>query len=289
MKKKKTLPTHSGFVSINDRRVHWEYYGKKQREVVCLLNGLAMSTESWQPFLPFLMDEYDVLLYDYLGQGQSSCVDEPYYIPTFCNHLRLILDTLEIGHIHLMGISYGGFVALDFARLHQERLNTLTLSGILLSHETLFQMYQELSLRFYRTAPEGFDLYTHYMYEKIFGESFVTSAFENLERMRKNFHDRYKDRIHCLIRLTEAQNPFFEQLDSNLTGYRGIAIPTLIMVGSEDRVILPPVQRKICNILPNTQFDIISDAGHVVYLEKSAIFFQRLKDFMKLKANVTSN
>ena len=242
-----------------------------------------MSTESWQPFLPHVLDEYDVLLYDYLGQGQSSCEDEPYFIPSLCNYLRLILDSLEIKQIHLMGISYGGFVALDFARLYQERLNTLTLSGILLTHEMLFQMYQELSLRFYRSGPEGFDLYTHYMYEKIFGESFVTSASEHLAHMRENFHNRYKDRVHCLIRLTEAQNPFFEQLETNIKGYRRIKIPTLIMVGAEDRVILPPVQRKICDILPDTRFDMIPDAGHVVYLEKPKIFFEKLKSFMLVK------
>ena len=34
-------------------------------------------------------------------------------------------------------------------------------------------MYEDISLRFYRSWPEVFELYTHYMYEKIFGESFV--------------------------------------------------------------------------------------------------------------------
>ena len=34
-------------------------------------------------------------------------------------------------------------------------------------------MYEAISLRFYRVGPERFDLYTHYLYEKIFGEPFV--------------------------------------------------------------------------------------------------------------------
>lgn len=280
MNKQRIASDFSGFVTAKNRQIYWEYFGRKEREVVCLLNGLAMSTKSWQPFLLRLTEEYDVLLYDYLGQGQSSCKDEPYFIPSFCDHLSLILDTQTIEKIHLMGISYGGFVALDFARLYQERLHTLTLAGILLSHEELFQMYQELSLRFYRAGPEGFTLYTHYMYEKIFGESFVRSAKENLERMREGFHDSYKDRVHSLIRLTEAQVPFFAELDSNLDGYRSIKTPTLIMMGAEDRVILPEVQRKICNIIPNTRFEIITDAGHVVYLEKPEQFFGMLKEFI---------
>ncbi len=72
-----------------------------------------------------------------------------------------------------MGISYGGFVAIELARQFQERLHTLTLSGSSCSHEELFEKYEAISLRFYRGGPERFDLYTDYMYEKIFGEAFV--------------------------------------------------------------------------------------------------------------------
>ncbi len=266
-----------------NRRVYWAYFGQGEREAACLLNGLAMSTESWQPFLPRMLDSYDVLLYDYPGQGQSSFADDPCSIPSLGDDLIHVLDFLEIPRIHLMGISYGGFVALDFARLHQGRLITLALSGILLTQEELFQMYQALSLRFYRSGADGFELYTHYMYEKIFGESFVQRAKEHLERMRKGFHDRYADRVHCLIRLTEAQVPFFAALVENLEGYRAIAVPTLIIVGAEDRVILPAVQHKICGILPNTRFELVEDAGHVVYLEQPETFFGTLKRFMRAR------
>ncbi|MFZ0256503.1 MAG: alpha/beta hydrolase [Gammaproteobacteria bacterium] len=274
-------PTRCGFLKADQRQVYWEYYGQQDREAVALLNGLAMSTESWQSFLPLLLDEYDVLLFDYLGQGQSSRENEAYFIPSFCGYLQGILETLSISKIHLMGISYGGFVALDFARLYQERLFSLTLSGILLTHEELFRMYQDLSLRFYRAGPEGFELYTHYLYEKIFGETFVRSAKDHLEPMRQNFHERYKDHVYCLIRLTEAQDPFFGSLGENLEGYRGIKIPILVMTGAEDRVILPSIQQKIGNILPHARWQGIADAGHVVYLEKPDVFFGNLKAFLR--------
>ena len=78
-------------------------------------------------------------------------------------------------------------------------------------------MYEDLSLRFYRGGEAAFDLYTHYMYEKIFSERFVrTLTPEQLEVMRQHFFDRYARQTHCLIRLTEAQDPFFAALDDNL-------------------------------------------------------------------------
>lgn len=278
MAKQPIEPDRKGFVHPHPtRQIYWEYYGSGGREVVCLLNGLAMHTGSWNPVLPSLLDEYDILLYDYVGQGRSSSGDEPVFIPDLGDLLILILDRLDIQRLHLLGISYGGFVALDFARRHQHRLHTLSLSGILLSREELFAMYQEMSLRFYRAGETGFELYTHYLYEKIFGEAFVRRAKPYLEKMRLAFYERYRNRIHSLIRFTEAQNPFFAQLEEHLPGFRAIETPTLILAGAQDRVILPDIQRKIADILPNCRFKVIEDSGHVVYLEQSEIFFSLSK------------
>lgn len=277
-------PDRSGRLPVDGYEVHWEYFGRGDREAVCLLNGLAMHTKAWYGLLPLLTTELDVVLYDYLGQGESSAPDVPYSIPRFADYLTLILDELGIPKLHLMGISYGGFVALDYARLYQERLHTLTLSGILLTHEELFQMYEDLSLRFYRGSLEAFELYTHYMYEKIFGEVFVRKVKANLEAMRVKFHERYKDKTHCLVRLTEAQDPFFAALDGNLAGYRAIRTPTLIMAGGQDRAIPPWVQKKLCDILPCARYEPVEECGHVVYLERPDVFFGNLKAFARAKS-----
>ncbi|MCB1054227.1 MAG: alpha/beta fold hydrolase, partial [Acidobacteria bacterium] len=157
-------PDRSGHLEHGGRSLWWELFGTGEKPVVCLLNGLAMHTGAWHGFLDELRPDHDVLLWDYPGQGRSSCPDEPYLIPELCAHLAAILDHLRIARIHLVGVSYGGFIALDFARLYTERLSTLTLSGILLSHERQFEMYQDLSLRFYRSGAEAFEIYTHYLY-----------------------------------------------------------------------------------------------------------------------------
>ena len=142
------------------RQIYWEYFGEGEKEVVVLLNGVAMLTRSWYRVVPNLYPEYDLLLYDYFGQGQSSKEDEPYYISRFCDYLMVILDDLGIDKIHPIGISYGGFIGADLGRLYQDRLHTLTLSGILLTRETLFQMYQDLSLMFYNNPDPSFEIYT---------------------------------------------------------------------------------------------------------------------------------
>ena len=72
----------------------------------------------------------------------------------------------------------------------------------------------------------------------------------------------------------------FAELDANLPGYRAIRTPTLILAGEHDRVIPPHVQRKIGSILPDARFEVLPDAGHVVYLERPSEFFPRLRGFI---------
>ena len=277
------LPDRSGTVDADGHTLYWELFGDGTREVVCFLNGLAMHTAAWYGFLPRLRPDYDVLLWDYPGQGRSSTNDVPYFLDRIASYLVPILDGIGARRVHLVGISYGGFVALEFARQFQERLHTLTVSGILLSREKLFDMYQDLSLRFYAGGPEAFELYTHYMYEKIFGEAFVRAATEKLETMRSGFFDRYKDRTRALVRLTQAQDPFFAALESRMPEYRAIETPALVIAAEDDRVISPKVQRKIAATLPNSRFELVPDSGHVVYLERPDVFFPLIRELFARK------
>ena len=280
-------PTHERIlIAADGQRIHWEYFGDGSREAVCLFNGLAMHTKAWYPFLPKIVGEFDVLLYDYPGQGDSSDATGPITIPGMAGYLGAVLEELGLGRVHAMGISYGGFVAAEFSRLYRDRLHTLTLSGILLSNEKLFEMYEDLSLRFYRGGPDIFELYTHYMYEKIFGEAFVRAFADKLDAMRQRFVDRYQNRVEALIKLTQAQDPFFAALEGNMDGYRAVTAPTLIMPGAEDRVMLLPVQQKMCDIFPNTRWPPIAGSGHVVYLERPDVFWPALLAFLRAKSPV---
>lgn len=287
MSEKPFAPNRTGTLEVEEgtRKIYWEYFGEGEREVVVLLNGIAMLTKSWYRTVPLLHPEYDILLYDYFGQGGSSQEDEPYFIHKFAQYLIEVMDTLSIEKIHPIGVSYGGFIAADLGRLFQDRLHTLTLSGILLTEEIQFQMYQDISLMFYRHDEKAFDIYTHYMYEKIFSEKFVRRIYgERFEKGRLNFYDRYVDKRYCLIRLTEAQNPFFDVIRQDENAYRNIQTPTLIFTGEEDRAIPPWQQKKMLDILPNSRQIMLPECGHMTYMEKPQIFWPALKKFLATKS-----
>jgi 3-oxoadipate enol-lactonase len=283
----KMSPDRTGTILVEKgtRQIYWEYFGQGEKEVVVFLNGLAMLTKSWYRTVPFLHPDYDILLYDYFGQGLSSQEDEPYFISKFADYLIAVMDEVGVEKIHPIGVSYGGFIAADLGRLHQDRLHTLTLSGILLTRETLFQMYQDISLRFYDSTDEVFDIYTQYLYEKTFGENISRKIYgEAMERGRYKFFDRYKDKKYCLVRLTEAQNPFFENIDNDPSAYRNIQTPTLILTGEQDRAIPPWQQAKMVDILPNSRMITVPECGHMTYMEQPDFFWPTIRKFFAAKS-----
>ena len=123
------------------------------------------------------------------------------------------------------------------------------------------------------------------MYEKIFGEKFATLAYgESSEHTRLKFYDRYRDKKHCLIRLTEAQDPFFENIDSVPEAYCHINTPTLVLTGEQDRALPPWQQRKLLDILPNSRQIMIAESGHLTYLERPDRFWPVVRAFLEAKS-----
>lgn len=286
--KKEIIPDITGYLNVrnNTRKIYYEYFGKKDKEVVCLLNGLAMSTKSYYSVLHYLENDFDILLYDFFGQGESSKEDEEYDITEFAKFLKQIMDELNIDKIHLMGISYSAFVAVEFARLFPERLYTLTLSGGAVSYHYTFQVYQDLTIRFNKiNDPKVFELYTHFLYEKLFGENFYSKVYgETMESMRQKFFDRYNGSQYCIARLTEAQIPYFERIKKDPMFYSCIKTPTLILTGTHDRILIPWMQEKITEIIPDTKLVYLEGSGHLTYFERPDIFWPNMIAFMKSKS-----
>ncbi|QES45505.1 alpha/beta hydrolase [Streptomyces venezuelae] len=70
---------------------------------------------------------FDVLMYDLRGHGRSQRPPTGYTLEDFTDDLAALLDTLDVGEpVHLLGNSFGGTVALDFAVHHPERTACVT-------------------------------------------------------------------------------------------------------------------------------------------------------------------
>jgi 3-oxoadipate enol-lactonase len=91
---------------------------------VVFLHGAFMDRKSWDHQFPVFARRFRVIRYDIRPFGESTRPDKPYVVPDGLLHL---LDQLKIQRAHLVGHSFGGATALDFALLHPDRVASLVL------------------------------------------------------------------------------------------------------------------------------------------------------------------
>ena len=99
-----------------------------QGPAMVLLNGIMMSTRSWEPFVPALSANNKLIRLDMLDQGHTDKVpDLAYTQMTQVDLIVALLDHLAIEKAHVVGISYGGEVAIQMAIAYPNRIDRLVL------------------------------------------------------------------------------------------------------------------------------------------------------------------
>lgn len=105
--------------------LHYEEYGRG--EPLVLLHGLGSSCQDWEYQVPVLAADYRLILLDLRGHGRSDKPHEAYSIAGFSADLMALLEHLNTGPVHLMGLSMGGMVGFQFAVDHPGWLRSLTI------------------------------------------------------------------------------------------------------------------------------------------------------------------
>ena len=110
------------------KKVYYEVHGESGQPLV-ILNGIMMSTASWKSFIPNFSRNNIVILVDFLDQGQSERMTTPYNHEIQVNVLEALLDLLPYEKYNVMGISYGGEIAIQYAVKRPDRIRRLVLAN----------------------------------------------------------------------------------------------------------------------------------------------------------------
>ncbi len=113
-------------LDLRGLRFHYRDWGGSGLPVV-LLHGLASNARIWDLTAPLLARRFRVLALDQRGHGLSDRRDEGYDFPSISGDLTALIEALGLERPGLVGHSWGGNVALQFAADHPEAVSWLAL------------------------------------------------------------------------------------------------------------------------------------------------------------------
>jgi 3-oxoadipate enol-lactonase len=112
---------------VNGIDVYYEIHGSGERVVVISGTGGDLRSDPGRA-KSLLAQNFEVLLYDQRGLGQSGKPDEPYTMAHYADDAAGLMASIGWDRAHVMGISFGGMVAQQFALRYPERINKLVLA-----------------------------------------------------------------------------------------------------------------------------------------------------------------
>ena len=116
------MQIETGFADVNGTRLYYEMAGSGHPLI--LIHGNTLDTRMWDDQFEVFAEHYQVMRYDARGFGQSAVptTGDTYTHP---EDLRALMTHLGIDHAHIIGLSMGGRIAIDFALAYPEVTDTL--------------------------------------------------------------------------------------------------------------------------------------------------------------------
>ena len=265
----------SGTVQANGQELYYELHGEGPPLV--LVMGIGYDSSLWTlAQVPVLSTQFQVILVDNRDAGRSSKAGQPYKIADMADDLAGLLDALGIQRSHLLGLSMGGMIALEFALRHGERLDRLVLAGTGAAPG--------------RSAVDPIQVWSWVKANDATGEVFGGQQFVSLfsTAFLRN-HEAVRDTAELL-----ASNPYpmspeaygrqadaYRQFDA-LDRLAAIKAPTLVVVGEQDLLTPPWIAREVAEAIPGARFEVIRGDGssHVVPIECPDEFNRLVLEFL---------
>jgi poly(3-hydroxyalkanoate) depolymerase len=218
-----------------------------------LCNGIGVSLELLQPFVDVLDPRRPIIRFDMPGVGGSPAVAMPYHLITLPSLLAGLLDELGYEQADVLGISWGGALAQQFAISRPERVRRLVLvstaPGVIMVPASPSILLRMLSPRRHRDPDYA---------ARIAGELYGGSARENPIVAR--------DLLHATTRLGPAWGYYYQLLATagwtSLPFLPKLRPPTLILAGDDDPIIPVANARIMHRLIPHSDLHIYR-GGHL--------------------------
>ncbi len=265
-------------IDVQGYQVHVEVHGQAQsdRPPLLILNGIMMSTASWQPLLGDLCQDRQVVLMDFLDQGQSDRLEGGSYDQTLqVDAVLAVMDHLAHTQWDLLGISYGGQVAMQVALANPQGIRRLVLANTALWTSPILK---DIGDSWTAAAQTGdIEVFFPTCMPMIYGETFYQKSHAWLmdrklalgEVLQKSWYDGF-------IRLVRSAETYDIR-----DRFVAVDLPTLLISGDEDRLTPLADQVAIGKGLNQHSHLVLGACGHASMYEGREGFTTALVGFLR--------
>lgn len=239
------------FFRTQDLVLHYQWIDNKKSRTFLFVNSLGTDFRIWENVVDQLQRHGNILLFDKRGHGLSDIVADTTGLDDFADDAEALLNHLQINKCIIVGLSVGGMIAQILASRIPQRIEKIVLCDTRhkIGNEQLWND------RISAVKEKGIAAISDGVMQRWFSEAFrkndsvTVSAYRNmLERCPAMGY----------IKTCEAIR------DADLTAIaKEIKIPTLCMVGSEDKSTTPEEVKNLADLIKGSRYEIIADSGHI--------------------------
>jgi 3-oxoadipate enol-lactonase len=261
------------FTTASDgARLHYELFGRGDGEPVLLIQGLGVDARGWMMQRAAIGSRYRGIAFDNRGTGRSDKPPGPYSILQMADDACRVLDAAGVESAHVMGASLGGVISQHVAVLYPERVRSLVLACTGCRHQ---RWRRELFEEWIASATaRGMRAFAQANARWLVGPRSLRRFWPLFDLLGPL---AISAPVHGFVAQTRA---ILDADDTFRDSLREVAVPTLVIVGSQD--ILTPVgdSEELAELIPGAELVVIRGAAHGFMVESFRPFNEAVREFL---------
>lgn len=241
---------------------------------VVMIHGAGGSIEVWYRQVADFARHFNVLLVDLVGHGGSAgkAIVDGFNFPKAADQVMEVVNHLKIEKCHFMGLSLGSIVVRFIAQKHPQRVLSMVLAGAVTRISLKLKAMLHLATTFKRVIPYS-------LLKRVFAKFIIPQPkYSNSKNIFLNNAQKVSfESFTGWLKLGDGLGARIRNLFEE-----NVSIPTLYVMGEDDKLFLPHVRKTVCNSMSgNVSLAIVPNAGHVCNIDNKSYFNQLSIDFIE--------
>ena len=253
-------------------RIRYDTFGRRHGEPVLMIQGLGADSRGWFAQRAAVGLRYRGITFDNRGVGRSTKPVGPYDLEQMAADAVAVLDAAGVESAHVMGASMGGVIAQIMAVRHPERVRSLVLACTACRH---LRWRRELLEDWASTAQaQGMRVFANRSMRWLVGP-------RSLRRFWPAFGALTPLAMSAPTHSFVAQVNAILDMDDALRGLlHTVAVPTLVLVGSQDILTPQADAEEIAELIPGAELAVVQGGAHGFMVENFPAFNRIVLEFL---------